>query len=234
MSYNWAGDIIIRDTVMWNKRAVLGYPSIFIPTDIREWFSNPDNEVISRSIQEIGLPQANVPGSFDLRAWKIWKYVAESVTYVTDKSAQGIDDFWQFPEETLMLQKGDCEDSSFLLATLLLASGISDHCVRVVLGNVISADGVSGHAWVVYQEENGVWSLLESTLDSVPQNLMPADTFTMPGVQYQYQPQFCLNDALLWSIGPVKTQMADYLKSRERKINRRIRLSMAAKAVEAY
>ena len=67
-----------------------------------------------------------------------------------------------------MLKKGDCEDSSFLLATLLLASGISDHCVRVVLGKVISADGVGGHAWVVYQNENGVWCLLESTLDSVP------------------------------------------------------------------
>jgi len=234
MSYNWAGDIIIRDTVMWDKRAVLGYPSIYIPTDIREWFSNPDNEVIRRSIQEIGLPQANVPGSFDQRAWKIWKYVAESITYVTDKRAEGMDDFWQFPEETLMLQKGDCEDSSFLLGTLLLASGISDHCVRVVLGKVISADGVGGHAWVVYQSENGVWCLLESTLDSVPKNLTPADPFTMPGVQYQYQPQFCLNDALLWSIGPVKTQMADYLKMRQRKINHKIRLSRAARAIEAY
>ena len=233
MSYNWAGDIIVRDTVMWDKRAVLGYPSIYIPTDIREWFSTLDNEVISRSIQEIGLPEARVPGAFDLRAWKIWKYVAESIAYVTDKNAQGMDDFWQFPEETLMLRKGDCEDSSFLLATLLLASGISDHCVRVVLGKVISAEGVSGHAWVVYQSENGIWCLLESTLDSVPTNLLPADPFTMPGAQYQYQPQFCLNDSLLWSIGPA-TQMADYLKARERRINCRIKLSRVAQAVAAY
>ncbi|MFB3765164.1 MAG: transglutaminase family protein [Methanotrichaceae archaeon] len=225
MSYNWAGDMIIRDTVMWNKRAVLNYPSIYIPTDIREWFSAPDNEVIRRCIQEIGLPEARVPGAFDLRAWRIWKYVAESITYIIDKDAEGIDDFWQFPEETLMLKKGDCEDSSFLLATLLLASGISDHCVRVALGKVVSAEGASGHAWVVYQNENGVWCLLESTLDSVPTNFVPADPLTMPGGKYQYQPQFCLNEAHLWSVGPAKIQMADYLKMRERKINCRIGLS---------
>lgn len=234
MSYNWAGDVIIRDTVMWNKRAVLGYPNMYIPTDIREWFSTPDNEVINRSIQEIGIPKANVQGSFDLRAWNIWKYVAESIAYVTDKDAQGIDDFWQFPEETLILRKGDCEDSSFLLATLLLASGISDHCVRVVLGKVTSPDGVIGHAWVVYQNESGVWCLFESTLDSVPSNLIPADTLTQPGGQYQYQPQFCLNDAHLWSVGTAQTPMADYLKMRERKIGSRIKRSRASLPAKAY
>lgn len=234
MSYNWAGDVIIRDTVMWDKRAVLGYPNIFIPTDIREWFSEPDNEVIRRCLQEINLPEARVPGSFDLRAWKIWKYVAESISYVVDKNAEGINDFWQFPEETLMLRKGDCEDASFLLATLLLASGISDHCVRVALGKVVSPDGVIGHAWVVYQNESGVWCLFESTLDSVPANLIPADSLTAPGGQYQYQPQFCLNEAHLWSVGPAQTQMADYLKMRERKIGRRIRRSWAAQTAKAH
>ena len=52
-----------------------------------------------------------------------------------------------------MLHKGDCEDSSFLLGALLLASGISDQCVRVVLGRVVSPEGTYGHAWVVYQNE---------------------------------------------------------------------------------
>ncbi len=233
MSYNWAGDMIIRDTVMWDKRAVLGYPRIFIPTDIREWFSTPENEVIRRCLQEIGLPEARVPGAFDLRAWKIWKYVAESIAYVIDKNSEGIEDFWQFPEETLMLRKGDCEDASFLLATLLLASGISNHCVRVVLGKVVSTDATIGHAWVVYQNENGVWCLFESTLDSVPENLIPADSLAQPGGQYQYQPQFSLNDVHLWSVGPIQTQMADYLKIRERKLGRRIRRFKAPRAAKA-
>jgi transglutaminase-like putative cysteine protease len=219
MNYNWAGDAIIRDTVMWDKRAVLGYPSIFIPTDIREWITFSDSEVIKRGLQEIGLPTAREAGTFDIRAWRIWDYVARSVEYVVDKKASGLEDFWLFPEETLMLRKGDCEDSSFLLATLLLASGISEHCVRVALGKVITPDGGFGHAWVVYKNEEGVWCLLESTLDTVPSRLVPADPLAAPGGENQYQPQFCLNASHLWSISPAKMQMADYLKMRKRMLN---------------
>ncbi len=153
--YNWAGDAILRDTVMWDKRAVIGTSGIYIPTDIRAWLSSTNSAVIQGALQEIDLPSAREQGTFDLRAWKIWDYVANCVQYITDKNSFGLDDFWLFPEETLILHKGDCEDSSFLLATLLLASGISEHCVRVVLGGVSTPDGSYGHAWVVYQNELG-------------------------------------------------------------------------------
>jgi hypothetical protein len=221
MKYNWAGDTIIRDTIMWNKRAVLGYQNVYIPTDIREWITNPDSEVIKRALQEMGLPSAREAGTFDLRAWAAWKYVAEKIQYVEDKAAFGIPDFWLFPGETLTLKKGDCEDSSFLLATLMLASGISEHCVRVVLGKVNTKDGSFGHAWVVYQDEAGVWSLLESTLNQVPPRFSPADSFTEQGSSNQYEPQFCLNASHLWWISPMKLQMADYLRSREKKLDGR-------------
>lgn len=216
VGYNWSGDAILRDTIMWDKRAVLGSTSVYIPTDIRQWLSSTESEVIIRALQELNLPAAREAGTFDLRAWSVWDYVARSVKYVTDKQSCGMEDFWLFPEETLMLHKGDCEDSSFLLATLLLASGISEHCVRVILGKVSSPDGEYGHAWVVYQSEAGAWCLLESTLDTVPSKLTPADPFTQPGNQYLYQPQFCLNAAHLWSMTPVKAQMADYIKLRSR------------------
>ena len=212
--YNWAGDAIVRDTVMWDKRAVLGSSGVYIPTDIRAWLSSTRSEVILRALQEIGLPSAREAGTFDLRAWKIWDYVAGSVQYITDKRSFGLEDFWLFPEETLVLHKGDCEDSSFLLATLLLASGISEHCVRVVLGRVSTPDGAYGHAWVVYQNESGRWCLMESTLDAVPPQLTPADPFIVPGNQYQYQPQFCLNASHLWSLGGSRPQIDEYLKMR--------------------
>jgi transglutaminase-like putative cysteine protease len=218
VGYNWAGDVIVRDTIMRDKRAVLGNPGIFIPTDIREWLSSTESEVIQRALQEIGLPVARDSGTFDLRAWRIWDYVARGVQYITDKQSCGLEDFWLFPEETLTLRKGDCEDSSFLLATLLLASGISEHCVRVVLGRVASAEGDYGHAWVVYQNEEGLWCLLESTLDAAPTRLVPADPFTQTGNQYQYQPKFCLNTSHLWSLEPVRMQVADYVRMRSRKI----------------
>jgi len=217
--YNWSGDTIVRDTVIWDKRAVLGYQNVYIPTDIREWICRTDSEVICRALAEIDLPTSRNASTFDMKAWMIWKYVAEVVEYVEDKKACGIDDFWQFPEETLTLKKGDCEDSSFLLATLLIAAGISEQCVRVVLGNVTTDTGSFGHAWVVYHNESGTWCLLEATLDSVPESLVPADSRCMRGTENQYQPQFCLNSSHLWQISPVRASLADYVKSREVRVD---------------
>jgi predicted transglutaminase-like cysteine proteinase len=213
---NWTGDVILKDTVVYDKRAVICNPGLYIPTDIRAWLSSTKSEVIADSLQDIVLPSARQAGTFDQRAWKIWEYVALSVQYITDKTTFGLEDIWLFPEETLILKKGDCEDSAFLLATMLLASGISEHCVRVVLGRISTPGGSYGHAWVVYQNESGLWCLLESTLDDIPSGLTPADPFIRPGNQYQYQPQFCLNASHLWSIGSTGARIADYLKTRNR------------------
>jgi Transglutaminase-like domain len=222
MGCNWAGDIIARDTVVWDKRVVIGHKGVYIPTDIRQWISNKENEVIRRALQEIGLPTTRQAGSFDVRAWKIWDYITQIIEYVGDKESIGLEDFWLFPEETLILRKGDCEDSSFLLAALLLASGISEHFVRVILGQVVSNETAFGHAWVVYMNEHGEWCLLESTLDTVPDRLVRADAFMQPQNQYIYQPQFSLNSTHLWWISPINFQMADYLRMRSKMPQRKL------------
>lgn len=212
--YNWAGDTIIRDTIMWNKRAVLGFPNVFIPCDIREWITSDQSEVIRQTLREIDLPTARAAGTFDLRAWKVWKYVAESVEYIPDKQTVGMEDFWFFPTETLTLRKGDCEDSSFLLASLMIASGVSEQCVRVVIGKVVGSGGSFGHCWVVYQNEDGQWCLLESTLDSVPEALSLADPLTGEDASQRYEPQFCFNGSHLWTISPSNMTLAEYVRMR--------------------
>ncbi|AEB67194.1 MULTISPECIES: transglutaminase domain-containing protein [Methanothrix] len=211
---NWAGEEIVRDTIVYDKRVVIGSSGILIPTDVRDWLSHTHSKVIARALEEMALPASREAGTFDMRAWRSWDYVTRSIDYVTDKSSFGLEDLWLFPEETLMLGKGDCEDTSFLLASLLLASGISEQCVRVVLGRVASPAGSYGHAWVVYQCESGQWCLLETTLESAPPSFTPADPFTLPGNQYQYQPQFCLNSSHLWSMTRMKNEFTDYLKIR--------------------
>jgi len=146
--YNWAGDIIVRDTLVDNKRAVVGYKDRFIPTDIREWVKEPPNNKLSEALSEIPyLAEWKEADCFDERAIAIWGYVAKKITYVYDKEAHGLPDFWMLPEEVLTLEKGDCEDSSFLLCSLLLASGISPFCVRAVLGIVYDRSGspLGGH-----------------------------------------------------------------------------------------
>ncbi|HQN30857.1 MAG TPA: hypothetical protein PKX20_06995 [Methanothrix soehngenii] len=38
---NWAGEEIVRDTIVYDKRVVIGSSGILIPTDVRDWLSHP-------------------------------------------------------------------------------------------------------------------------------------------------------------------------------------------------
>ena len=95
-----------------------------------------------------------------------YNFVALHTKYITDKKHFGKEEWWQFPREMLTefhsatpfsrKMFGDCEDTSFLLASLLLAMGIPKNDVRVGLSTI--------HAWVEVRL-NGVWYVLESTAD---------------------------------------------------------------------
>jgi transglutaminase superfamily protein len=205
MLFQWGGDVIFRDTGLPSKRFVIGSPRTPVATDIREWLGYTDNKVVLDAVNAVpGMPQSKEWGTFDRRAYLAWDFVTRHVRYTFDKDRQGYDDFWLFPDETLSLAVGDCEDSAILLGQMLLAAGISQYCVRVVLGHLFDAHGVllGGHAWTVYQDEGGVWRLLDGTLDRVPPALPSADALTMPGGRHIYLPDFCFNGAHLWWIRP--------------------------------
>jgi len=70
-----------------------------------------------------------------------YNYVTANIKYVTDKQQYGYPEVWAMPDETLKRGLGDCEDSSFLLCSILLALGIN---ARVVFGEHKG----QGHAWV--------------------------------------------------------------------------------------
>jgi len=222
--YNWAGDIIVRGTLVDNKRTVVGYKDKFIPTDIREWVKEPPNNKLSEALSEIKeLPKNREASSFDLRARLIWEYVARKITYVYDKEAHGLPDFWMLPEEVLTIEKGDCEDSTFLLCSLLLASGISPFCVRAVLGIVYDKgeNPLGGHAFSCYLDEWGNWRLLESTLDIIPATMPLADNLAKEGIEFRYEPMLCFNQYHLWLIKPSTMDISEYLKLAKAKANER-------------
>lgn len=232
MRYNWDGDLIVHDSAVEKKRYVIGLKQP-ITTDIREWISFGDNiimkEILSRLRENYHLPTAKTPGDFDRRAMVVWRFIAEQIRYIHDITEYKKGDFWLFPPETFQLRKGDCEDSSFLLASLLIASGISPFCVRVVLGR--AHDGTNrplgGHCWPIYKNELGRWCILESTLDDEPVRMPEADALTREGQMFRYEPLYCFNGHHLWEILPEETTPAGerslqrYLKAREKRVNMR-------------
>ena len=206
MAYQWDGTRILQKTTsLVEARFVLGHPSVAVVTDLREWIASGDHEEIQRVVKNLSLPDDRRTGSFDRRARLVWEWIAREITYVDDLGSNGTREFWQFPSETIALRQGDCEDSSVLLATLLLAAGISPFCVRVVIGLVTQDGSATPHAWPIYKDERGCWRILETTYGpgDLPVEWPRADASCHPGTVPCYTPDLCFNRAHVWLVGPL-------------------------------
>jgi hypothetical protein len=200
-AFDWAGSTIQQQSVIPTKRFVIGAPDEPIATDLREWITPADSQVLKQVIDSLKLPKEKKPGSFDERARWVWEYVIKRIHYVEDMREQTQPDFWQFPAETIVRKRGDCEDCAVLLASLLIAAGISPFCVRVVLGTVKERRESCFHAWPIYKDESGVWRILEATLDVVPSEWPSADALARPRASPRYEPAMCFNQHHVWSVG---------------------------------
>lgn len=216
MRYNWDGDVIHPACVVERKRFAPG-GSHPVRTDIREFVSPADDVVLKELLKELvhtkGLPQTKEPGDFDRRASILWDHVARTVTYQGDRKRKGKRDHrdvWLFPSEVLALGRGDCEDASFLLASLLLGSGISPFNVRVVLGHLVDPEGrpLGDHCWPMYKNELGEWCILEATRERAAWRLIRADDLAESG-EIAYEPHFCFNNHHLWSVRHERTHYRD-------------------------
>ncbi len=224
--YNWEGDIIIHDSTVPSSRPVVGFPATKkyeYEIDVREFLVTEHNSLMQKTLREdiagylkemaggnLDLFQSRKEDAYDYRAHIIASFVAEKIAY--DKKDGG--DPWQFPDETLHVKKGDCEDRAFLIASLLIASGISSYNVRVALGKVLMTKNKKtneyDHAWVMYKNEKGQWSLIEplkinnrvkerkaSNKKDSPRR---SDVFQFSNATAEYQPYFVFNDSHLWSL----------------------------------
>ncbi len=223
-SVAYDGGIIVHRCIVPSARPVTGRRAPTYDIDVRAFLTTTRNAVISRAISRdlramvdasarthAGSPMlgryrdlwdllaSHDPGSFDLRAEAVRTFVSTRIRYRRD-AAGGT---WQFPEETLRLGRGDCEDIAFLLASMLLASGISGYNVRVCLGTVDMHTPRGSHhfdhVWVVYKNEAGRWIVIEP-LSPAPHAATPARAgaaSTTP--RFAYTPHFGFNADHLWS-----------------------------------
>jgi len=116
-----------------------------------------------------------------------FNFVAVNIVYTSDKRNFGKNDWWQYPNETLgqvftdsniNRMYGDCEDSSFLLASLLLAMGIPSQNVRVGISTV--------HAWVEVKLGR-IWYFFETTDDKEMDSFVIAKNVVNKSYVYKVQ-----------------------------------------------
>lgn len=75
---------------------------------------------------------------------KFRDWVGNRIEYRFDSDIHGEKEYWQFANETILLETGDCEDFSILLCSLLRSNGWETDSVYVVVGEQNS----QYHAWV--------------------------------------------------------------------------------------
>lgn len=222
MLYDWAGSRILKFSVVEDLRRLrMDGQEIRVDMDVRQWLTPSDCSELRKKTKQLFEPPGQVPVgpmSYDRRAWLCWKYVVDNFHYSHD----GNKDFWQLPQETMARRCGDCEDLSFLLASLLLVGLISPYCVRVVFGDLHTRQSDTEpwlsrgrHAWVIYKNIRGRWCILDPTIDAaeIPTSTpwMEIDT---PNVESfstslrQYTPQWCCNRDHAWAIDPAITEWA--------------------------
>ena len=204
--YDWGGARIMVPPTAKVKRLLPGRGAAATPIsmDLRGIVPSTPSSVVSswinkqiaqRAAREPWLSKAlrdrSKPSWFDTTANLVADIVFAGVKYqLRDGSA------WQFPEETLALTEGDCEDRATLLASALIAAGISPYNVRVALGHVVvrNASGKQqrkAHAWVVYRTSTGSWMPLEPvTAASSPKHAKS---------QLAYDPDYVFNGDHQWS-----------------------------------
>lgn len=224
MPYDWGGTRILqKQTSLVSARRVLGHEDTPVRTDLREWVVPGDREEIDRVIRSMDLPARRKSGTFDERARLVWEWVIREIRYVGDEESTLGSEFWQFPQETLALRKGDCEDAAVLLVSLLLAAGISPFCTRVVIGWLSMGSSRTAHAWPVYKDETGVWRILEATINDteMPALWPAADLVAKRTSLLHYTPDLCFNNVHVWQVRNMEIRdVAEYIGRLRRRRSR--------------
>ncbi len=233
--YAWEGRNLLMDTIVHRKRIVSRHdePIRYCPFDVRQFLMPPEDEVMGKTWERLARAHRasleHTTGSHRhyIKAKAVWNHVVEHIHYHSEQESH---DRWQFPQETLQLGHGDCEDKSFLCASLLVAAGIPADRVRVVVG-ILASDVQSprnqGHAWPMYRNAHGMWCILEPNIPHLPVQVrrsasadivvpprapgirrsvfLHADRLATPTSRERYVPLICFNHRSVWTVEPQVT-----------------------------
>ena len=88
----------------------------------------------------------------------------QSTEYVTDDVSRGQEEWWKYPVETLYDMNGDCEDTSFLFATIAMRMGY-DCCTMIFSDHMAAGIVVDGCSGYYYEHDSKHYYYCETTSD---------------------------------------------------------------------
>ena len=165
-----------KDEDYWDNKypkITIQYTGRFIPQvgryaiDVRAFLGNPRCVEFDRLINEIKPLWIHTHEYLgvkkewcdDQKALACLKWVINNIKYLSDKSQFNLIEYWMYPQESLHVRAGDCDDGAILLANLMLVLGIPQWKIRIVAGWTFDHQG---HCYVTYYcEETEKWVALD-------------------------------------------------------------------------
>ncbi|RKZ04239.1 hypothetical protein DRQ25_17225 [Candidatus Fermentibacteria bacterium] len=149
----------LKDANYWDNK----YPKNKVTYKARGIYSmDVRNLILNKScILENVAVNYRDKGNYDQQALALLEFVISHMTYVSDDKLYNQPEFWQHPEITLAMSKGDCEDGALLLASLMRITGIPAYRVKLCAGWVKANKKKEGHAYVIYLADDNEWYTLD-------------------------------------------------------------------------
>ena len=138
-------------------------------------YITPEDPSVKAMAREIAQ---KYPGKYNVyQICSVFDAVSKNIAYVSEP--EGVD-YWQYPNETLRIKSGDCEDHAFLLASLIRdlggtarLYGTDDHMFAAVyIGEANNTQKVAEAITLYYNtpvtlhyqtDKYGAWLVLESS-----------------------------------------------------------------------
>jgi len=139
-------------TNKWTRKPVIYNAQYGRPRDVRTFLFDK-SYILEEKMRQYKLVGKND----DETMYKVLMFVIDNLRYTSDEDTKSQLEFWQNPEDTVTLMKGDCEDGAILIKSLSLIAGIPDYKVRIAAGNVKGG----GHAYVLYLRDDNTQCVLD-------------------------------------------------------------------------
>lgn len=182
-----------------------------VDCDVRA-FVRADDLIVRRALSDaFRRPFSEIPGKFSDSdvLFTVQQWVIDNIEYTGDDT-WGSPEYWLYPEEALAVRQGDCEDFSFVIASMLLNAGIPSWKVRVTCG-LVSVDGspaageTGGHAYVTYcRGDDWVpidWCYCPEVLSDVNHRTPVNKRLEYKDVWFSFNNQYCWDESRAVAFG---------------------------------
>ena len=191
----------LQSPVLYNGRSLFLTDKRKVPIalDVRHFIQASDF-FLEKIMKEEGIWAMS---SAEEKALACLQFVMANVTYTPDKQSYGVDEFWTFPNETLALKKGDCEDMSILVASLLRNARVPAYRIKVAAGWVVAGKNapLGGHAYPLFLRNDDEWVALDPCY--YPNKLPVSHRKPVKDDPNYKDVWFTFNDEYSWSNKPV-------------------------------